>query len=54
MVVRGAELERLAGLAPDAAGRGRLIPIEGEPGSGKTALLRSVLADGRQHFRRRT
>jgi len=53
MVVRGAELERLAGLAPDA-GRGRLIPIEGEPGIGKTALLRSVLADGRQHFRRRT
>jgi len=43
---RDGELEFLTGLARDAAsGRGRLVLIEGEPGIGKTSLVRALLAD---------
>ena len=46
MLGRDGELEVLTGLARDAAsGRGRLVLIEGEPGIGKTSLLRAFLAD---------
>ncbi len=46
VVGRDGELMRLADLARDAAaGQGRLILIEGEPGIGKTLLLRTVLGD---------
>jgi len=41
---RDGELEILTSLARDAAsGRGRLVLIEGEPGIGKTSLLRALL-----------
>jgi len=43
---RDGELEILTSLARDAAsGRGRLVLIEGEPGIGKTSLLRALLED---------
>jgi chloramphenicol 3-O-phosphotransferase len=43
---RDDELEILTGLARDAgAGRGRLVLIEGEPGIGKTSLLRAFAED---------
>src|SRR5690348_8187122 len=43
---RDDELEILTGLARDAgAGRGRLVLIEGEPGIGKTSLLRAFADD---------
>jgi DNA-binding CsgD family transcriptional regulator/tetratricopeptide (TPR) repeat protein len=53
VVGRDGELMRLADLARDAAaGRGKLILIEGEPGIGKTLLLRTVLADASGLFPR--
>ena len=46
VVGRDGEMTRLADLARNAAaGRGKLILIEGEPGIGKTLLLRTFLAD---------
>jgi predicted ATPase len=43
---RDSELEILTSLARDAAsGRGRLVLIEGEPGIGKTSLLRAFFED---------
>jgi predicted ATPase len=54
VVGRDAELLRIAGLARDAAaGRGRLVLIEGEPGIGKTLLLRAALNDAAGLFPRR-
>jgi DNA-binding CsgD family transcriptional regulator len=51
---RDAEIRRLAELARGAAaGRGALILIEGEPGIGKTALLRAALAGAAELFPRR-
>jgi DNA-binding CsgD family transcriptional regulator/tetratricopeptide (TPR) repeat protein len=46
VIGRDGELEILTSLARDAAsGQGRLVLIEGEPGIGKTSLLRAFLAD---------
>jgi tetratricopeptide (TPR) repeat protein len=46
LVGRDAEMVRLADLARRAAaGQGALVLIEGEPGIGKTALLRAALGD---------
>jgi DNA-binding CsgD family transcriptional regulator len=46
VIGRDGELEILTSLARDAAsGRGRLVLIEGEPGIGKTSLLRAFLED---------
>ncbi|SFS31242.1 LuxR family transcriptional regulator [Saccharopolyspora flava] len=43
---RDAELAQLRGLAGEvAAGRGTVLWLEGEPGIGKTALLRALLAE---------
>ncbi len=54
VVGRDGELDRLTGLADEAAaGRGRLVLIEGEPGIGKTALLRAFLESARELFSRR-
>jgi predicted ATPase len=45
LVGRDAELGRLAGLLDDLrAGRGAAVLVEGEPGIGKSALLRTGLA----------
>lgn len=53
LVGRDFELARLADLARDAAaGRGGLVLIEGEPGIGKTALLRAALGDAADLFPR--
>jgi predicted ATPase len=46
VVGRDGELAILTALARDAAaGRGRLVLIEGEPGIGKTSLLQAFLED---------
>jgi len=46
MIGRDDELRRGTGLARDAAaGRGRLLLIRGEPGIGKTLLLRTILEE---------
>jgi predicted ATPase len=51
---RDDELRHIAGLARDAAaGRGRLVLIEGEPGIGKTLLLRVALDGAADLFPRR-
>lgn len=45
---RGDELARLIGFLDEArSGRGGLVVVQGEPGIGKTALLRSVAAHAR-------
>jgi DNA-binding CsgD family transcriptional regulator len=46
LVGRGSELARLAGLIrAAAAGRGSAVLIEGEPGIGKSSLVRAALAE---------
>jgi DNA-binding CsgD family transcriptional regulator len=46
LVGRDSELARLVGLVSDvAAGRGRCVLIEGEPGVGKSALTRAAVAE---------
>ena len=53
VVGRDKELTELAGLAiQTAAGQGQLILIEGEPGIGKTLLLRTVLGAAAEKFPR--
>jgi DNA-binding CsgD family transcriptional regulator/tetratricopeptide (TPR) repeat protein len=53
MMGRDGELEVLTGLARDAAsGRGRLVLVEGEPGIGKTSLLRALAEDAAGLFPR--
>ena len=45
LIGRGSELETLSALMREAAdGRGRAVLIEGEPGIGKSALVRAALA----------
>ena len=47
LIGRDAEMAMLAGLVAEVAGgRGRSVLIEGEPGIGKSALLRAALAEG--------
>ena len=47
LIGRDAEMAMLAGLVGEVAGgRGRSVLIEGEPGIGKSALLRAALAEG--------
>ena len=51
VVGRGDEIDRLRGLADEAAaGRGRLVLIEGEPGIGKTAVLRAFFETAAEQF----
>jgi DNA-binding CsgD family transcriptional regulator len=46
LIGRGSELEYLAGLIQSAAaGRGSAVLIEGEPGIGKSSLMRAAIAD---------
>jgi acetyl-CoA acetyltransferase len=46
LIGRGSELAHLAGLIRDAAaGQGSAVLIEGEPGIGKSSLVRAALAE---------